>query len=87
MEFQTGASGRKFGWVKLGEESLAAAVAREGWARVRDQGTSSRSSELEELIELGKSAEAAKLGIYTDDSAKQAHGVSTAQSSTAGRTF
>lgn len=49
-EFQAGASGRNFGWVKLDGESLAAAVAREGWARVKDQGSSNQSSELEELV-------------------------------------
>lgn len=76
IEFQAGAVGRNYGWVKLDEVSLAAEVAREGWARVKDQGTSNKSSELEELAELGKAAETAKLGIFTDDSAKQAHGVS-----------
>lgn len=49
-EYQAGASGRNFGWVKLDGESLAAAVAKEGWARVKEQGTSSQSSELEELV-------------------------------------
>lgn len=49
-EFQAGASGRNFGWVKLNGESLAAAVAAAGWAKVKDQGTSSKSSELEELV-------------------------------------
>ncbi|CAM9480909.1 unnamed protein product, partial [Ectocarpus fasciculatus] len=74
VEFQAGASGRNFGWVKLDGESLAVAVAAAGWARVKDQGTSSKSSELEELVELGKTAEANKLGIFTDDSAKQEAG-------------
>lgn len=50
VEFQAGASGRNFGWVKLDDESLAAAVAKAGWAKVKDQGTSSKSSELEELV-------------------------------------
>lgn len=50
VEFQAGASGRNFGWVKLEDESLAAAVAEEGWARVKDQGTSDQSSELDELV-------------------------------------
>lgn len=50
VEFQAGASGRNFGWVKLDGESLAAAVAKAGWAKVKDQGTSSKSSELEELV-------------------------------------
>ena len=50
VEFQAGASGRSFGWIKLNGESLAAAVASAGWARVKDQGTSSKSSELDELV-------------------------------------
>lgn len=49
-EFQAGASGRSFGWVKLDGESLAAAVAGAGWAKVKDQGASSKSSELDELV-------------------------------------
>lgn len=50
VEFQAGASGRNFGWVKLDGDSLAAAVASAGWAKVKDQGTSSKSSELDELV-------------------------------------
>ncbi len=50
VEFQAGASGRNFGWVKLDGESLAAAVAAAGWARVKDQGANSKSSELDELV-------------------------------------
>lgn len=50
VEFQAGASGRSFGWVKLNGDSLAVAVASQGWARVKDQGTSSKSSELDELV-------------------------------------
>lgn len=75
IEYQAGTGGRNFGWVKVDEMSLAVEVAREGWARVKDQ-ASSKSSEFEALAELGKAAEAAKLGIFTDDSAKQARGVS-----------
>lgn len=52
-EFQAGASGRNFGWIKLDGESLAAAVAGAGWARVKDQGASSKSSELDELVRGG----------------------------------
>lgn len=51
-EFQAGASGRSFGWIKLNGESLAAAVAAAGWARVKDQGASSKSSELDELVSV-----------------------------------
>lgn len=53
VEFQAGASGRSFGWVKLDGESLAVAVATAGWAKVKDQGTSSKSSELDELVRHG----------------------------------
>lgn len=52
VEFQAGASGRNFGWIKLDGESLAAAVAKAGWARVKDQGASSKSSELDELVNV-----------------------------------
>lgn len=54
-EFQAGASGRNFGWVKLDGESLAEAVAKAGWAKVKDQGTSSKSSELDKLVSRNSS--------------------------------
>lgn len=50
VEFQAGANGRNFGCVKLEGESLAAAVASAGWAKVKDQGASTKSSELDELV-------------------------------------
>ncbi|CAM9317809.1 unnamed protein product [Choristocarpus tenellus] len=76
VESQAGSSGRNFGWVKLDGESLAAAVAREGWARVKksEQGRDSQSAELEELTKLGQAAETGKKGIFTDDAAKKKQG-------------
>ena len=43
-------SGRNFGWAKLDGESVAEAVAAAGWAKVKDQGSSSKSSELQHLV-------------------------------------
>ncbi|CAM9546987.1 unnamed protein product, partial [Discosporangium mesarthrocarpum] len=76
VESQAGPTGRNFGSVKLDGESLAAAVAREGWARVKktEQGRDG-DSEHDELAELGQAAEAGKKGIFTDDPAKKEQGL------------
>ena len=70
VEYRVAAIGRDFGAVELDGENVCVAVAREGWARVKEAREGEASKDYEEMARLGAAAEAAKRGVYNDQGAE-----------------
>jgi len=71
VEYRVAAINRDFGRILMDGENLGKLVVQNGWCKVKpaEQSRDGQSQDYEELVQLESQAQAAKIGLWTDDPA------------------